>query len=116
MVALTQGSEGPHVRRLQLLLNSKVKPCPKLIADGKFGHRTQQALVQFQKANKLTVDGVCAAETWHALDQREDPRHPSIYAGPDFWMKIAIAELGVHENSKPGKQTQRILEYHFFSS
>ena len=38
--------------------------------DGKFGTGTLRALVQFQKDNKLSPDGVCGAKTLAALKQK----------------------------------------------
>jgi uncharacterized protein (TIGR02594 family) len=39
------------------------------------------------------------------------PAAPAVQQGGD-WMKVAEAEEGVVENSLPGKDNQRIIEYH----
>jgi peptidoglycan hydrolase-like protein with peptidoglycan-binding domain len=35
--------------------------------DGKIGQKTKQAILDFQKANNLTADGVVGKKTWEAL-------------------------------------------------
>ena len=49
-----------------------------------------------------------------ALDQQ--PHAPPVGRwngeGEAPWMSIAVAELGVHENSAPGKDNARIVQYH----
>ena len=56
---LRAGDTGPHVSRLQTLLN--------LAADGLFGPSTKAAVMAFQKARHLITDGVVGAATWNAL-------------------------------------------------
>ena len=43
-MSLEQGSSGADVRRLQVLLNDKVIPRPRLRVDGHFGARTLTAV------------------------------------------------------------------------
>lgn len=52
------------VRSLQYLLDAHGA---KLAADGVFGAGTRTALVAFQRARHLTVDGVTGPQTWSAL-------------------------------------------------
>lgn len=69
---LRQGSRGDSVRELQQVLNCLGFDCGA--ADGVFGAKTKTAVERFQKAHKLTVDGIVGARTWAALDSAEsDP-------------------------------------------
>lgn len=124
MVILKKGDKGPHVKRLQYLLNIVLNPSPGLVEDGDFGAKTHDAVIRFQQLNSLKRDGVVGPQTWTALGQRfaatpTPPSTPSTSgdsAGGSSWMAIAEAELGVHEVSLPGKHTQRIIEYHSATS
>jgi len=57
---LRQGMEGDDVRALQRALGLAN-------SDGKFGPKTHEALIQFQKKSKLTADGVAGPATKAAL-------------------------------------------------
>ncbi|HHY0551844.1 TPA: peptidoglycan-binding protein [Vibrio parahaemolyticus] len=57
---LSVGSRGADVCELQLALGVN--------ADGTFGSDTKKALETFQQQNQLTVDGICGAGTWKAID------------------------------------------------
>lgn len=61
-VKLKKGSKGEHVKLWQKFLNW-YRPSLKLHVDGKFGNNTAKATKVFQKAEKLTVDGVVGAKT-----------------------------------------------------
>jgi murein L,D-transpeptidase YcbB/YkuD len=56
---LWRGAKGDYVKRVQELLWVNV--------DGDFGPKTAAAVRKFQKAHKLTVDGVVGPNTWLAL-------------------------------------------------
>ena len=56
------GNEGADVCELQNYLNNNGYNCGK--ADGKFGEKTKNALMKYQKDNKLSVDGVCGKHTF----------------------------------------------------
>ncbi len=117
MSTLKVGSRGKEVASLQLLLNGKRLPVPPLTVDGIFGSRTEAAVISFQKANRLEPDGIVGPKTWAALGQRPPTSSsPTPSVGAASWMKIALAELGVHENSLPGHQNQRIIQYHAATS
>ena len=58
---LRQGSRGSQVKILQERLNSLGYNAGK--ADGIFGSKTRSAVMAFQKANKLTVDGIVGPAT-----------------------------------------------------
>lgn len=66
---LRQGSKGDDVRTVQRLLVVKI--------DGDFGPITDQAVKDFQKKQKLTVDGIVGPKTWAKLDEIE--QIPLIY-------------------------------------
>ena len=68
---LKRGAKGEQVKTLQrllLALGYKMKSGLKTYGvDGSFGGATERAVENFQKARKLTVDGVCGANTWEEL-------------------------------------------------
>ena len=57
-------SSGNFVYILQHLLNQYGY---NISVDGKFGVKTQNAVVDFQRNNGLTVDGIVGRNTWNAL-------------------------------------------------
>lgn len=59
MKVLKLGSKGKEVEDLQKYLKIKV--------DGDFGPKTETAVKNFQKANKLVADGVVGEKTWNAM-------------------------------------------------
>ncbi|MGH3731605.1 MAG: peptidoglycan-binding protein [Micromonosporaceae bacterium] len=59
-----QGASGPNVTSLQHLLNHHG---PDIPADGEFGPVTRDAVIAFQRAKDLTVDGIVGPQTWSAL-------------------------------------------------
>lgn len=113
MPYLKLNDRGPEVRRLQLLLNSLVMPSPSLRIDGHFGQRTHTAVIAFQTAKGLTADGRVGPITRAALGLKSASGVLVIPAVSSYpWMDIAIAELGIHEDSMPGQHNNRIVEYH----
>lgn len=62
---LRKGDSGPDVVYLQTLLCDVGET---LTADGKFGAKTEKAVMDFQRLYRLTVDGVCGPKTWAALE------------------------------------------------
>lgn len=67
---LALGSKTDEVKALQRLLEShgyRGKDKNILTVDGDFGTNTDYALRAFQKAKKLTVDGVCGKNTWNKI-------------------------------------------------
>jgi peptidoglycan hydrolase-like protein with peptidoglycan-binding domain len=63
------GMFGSIVKQIQqLLINNGYKDISKTgQADGKFGNRTKNAVLSFQKDNGLTQDGVVGPKTWNTL-------------------------------------------------
>lgn len=64
---LKKGSTGADVKKLQQSLIDKGYDLGKTGADGKYGAKTQAAVTQYQKDNKLTVDGMAGKQTQGAL-------------------------------------------------
>ena len=64
MTTLKIGSRGNDVKTLQSKLN--------LIPDGIFGKITEEAVKDFQKKNKLTVDGIVGDSTWNKLNVKNN--------------------------------------------
>lgn len=62
--------QGDDVRELQTLLNEHGIACD---VDGIFGPGTNAAVLAFQEANGLTVDGIVGASTWAALRDTPAP-------------------------------------------
>jgi hypothetical protein len=73
---LSMGCAGPDVRLIQKGLNEwmyapqlrpKLSPrgrqLPRLVEDGRFGPRTHEAVVEFQRANQLRPDGIVGRKT-----------------------------------------------------
>jgi hypothetical protein len=56
---------GPDVREVQKALNSRAKA--GLEPDGVFGPLTRTAVINFQRANQLLVDGIVGPQTRHVL-------------------------------------------------
>jgi hypothetical protein len=68
---LRKGARGPAVRLLQQRLNRwlRAQRQPVIAEDGDFGNLTRQAVITFQRANGLAVDGVVGTQTWTALEK-----------------------------------------------
>lgn len=64
------GSVGPQVKALQLLLNEQGHPVGE--ADGSFGPATAGAVTSFQAAHGLDADGIVGPATWAALQGAAD--------------------------------------------
>jgi len=106
---LRQGASGPTVSRLQQLLNTQLRPSPRLKVDGRFGARTRTAVQRFQDANWLSKDGIVGPATWSPLEGRDKyvilhrvrlvPQHtPST-----CWSSALAMLLGVKASMSPGR-------------
>ena len=67
LTVLKKGSKGKEVKTLQRLLISLGYSCGLSGVDGDFGNGTLNAIKAFQKAKKLTVDGIVGADSWNAI-------------------------------------------------
>jgi uncharacterized protein (TIGR02594 family) len=113
MILTKLNDRGIEVLKLQLLLNTFVTPIPRLRVDGYFDQRTEQAMKTFQKTSGLEPDGRANPKTREALGLNPVAMPiPAVVAPSAPWFEIAVAELGVHEDSRPGKHNARIVEYH----
>lgn len=73
---LSYGAKSAEVKELQILLGKAGYDCGG--ADGDFGSKTKNAVIQFQKANGLTADGVVGAATWAKLEEKKEVEMPEI--------------------------------------
>lgn len=68
---LQQGSRGPNVVRIQVILNRIGQNYPAIPrispVDGIFGSQTRQAVLAFQRIFGLTPDGIVGKATWYNL-------------------------------------------------
>lgn len=62
---IRRGSTGLHVRKVQGLLNSY--PAADIKIDGSFGPTTETRVRDFQRAMRLSPDGIVGRQTWTAL-------------------------------------------------
>ncbi|MBL8578249.1 MAG: DUF3380 domain-containing protein [Mesorhizobium sp.] len=75
---LQYGSAGGAVRDLQISLSALGYP---VASDGKFGKRTQQAVMAFQRDRGLAVDGIAGPATKKAI-------HEAMPFGVSWWRSI----------------------------
>ena len=61
---LKRGSKGTSVKILQIFLNLGKLEDDFIDVDGDFGSDTRGRLLEYQKAKKLEVDGICGKQTW----------------------------------------------------
>ena len=88
---VSYGSSGADVKKLQKILNNNGY---NLDVDGIFGKNTKAAVTDFQKKNKLAMDGIVGVETWEVLDGLENlggssgetpkPTEPKSYSDIDL--------------------------------
>lgn len=67
---LKRGSKGEEVKTVQRLLKSMgyIDNTGKALEiDGSFGSKTEHAVKTFQRAEKISVDGVIGVDTWNCL-------------------------------------------------
>ena len=67
MPLVRKGATGVIVKDIQILLNNLTPIVPKLVEDGIFGPKTQNAVIRFQRKNGLSPDGIVGPRTGRAL-------------------------------------------------
>ena len=67
MYILKLGSTGPYVKLLQSTLSNLGYDVGQI--DGVFGLKTQEAVLQYQKDNGLSPDGIVGKNTWNSLEK-----------------------------------------------
>ena len=87
-----RGKMASAIKRLQLQLNIRLKPSPKLKPDGFFGPKTEAAVRQFQQQNKLPVTGILDDKTSWAI------AHPMPAAAPPPNLDKFVKELGTADD------------------
>ncbi|WP_240511878.1 spore cortex-lytic enzyme [Paludifilum halophilum] len=98
---ISYGSENGDVWDLQNRLN---RLGYKIEQDGIYGLETEQAVIQYQKANDLRIDGIAGPETWTQLKKATPKVSPkdlhwlarAIHAearGEPFKGKVAVAAV-----------------------
>jgi hypothetical protein len=105
------GSRGKEVQEIQLRLNTRLTPSPKLRPDGIFGSNTVTAVRRFQQNNSLKVDGIVGKNTWAALR-----KPPKVSAPPN--LKKFVSQLGtiddfvvhVERLSRKHKSTTAVMD------
>lgn len=68
------GDEGVFVFNAQMILVKIRYLFDAVEADGKFGRKTQDAVMRFQSDNGLEVDGVVGKKTWAVLESKNTER------------------------------------------
>lgn len=64
---LRKGDKSDAVKKMQEMLISSGYDLPKYGADGMFGDETWLAVIRYQRAYHLQVDGIVGPETWESL-------------------------------------------------
>lgn len=90
MSTLRRGDEGPLVTKLQLKLG--------VDAIGKFGPKTEAALIAWQKANGLQADGIAGPFTLSKLGIEALPQAP-VATLPHVTPAVATAPVAIPDNS-----------------
>jgi hypothetical protein len=91
--------KGSTVAKLQKLLNKAVSPSPRLKVDGDFSDNTLNAVLQFQKASKIKIDGVVGKITWAALVNAASHKVKTVLP-QNTLADIAMQYIGVRETGK----------------
>lgn len=104
---LRKGAEGELVKTLQMMLNDETDA--GLDVDGKFGAKTEAAVIHFQGLHDLKEDGIVGPKTWAALGVSSDdfeeepdapeepvqPETPGVWISLDDWRAITAAFAAV---------------------
>jgi cell wall-associated NlpC family hydrolase len=88
-----EGDQGPEVRVLQARL--QIHGFDPGTPDGKFGPKTKQAVVLFQKDRGLVADGIVGPKTWAALGANPPrPPQPGGRGTAEAFVQKALAQKG----------------------
>ncbi|MCQ2418333.1 MAG: peptidoglycan-binding protein [Clostridia bacterium] len=90
---MTSGKKrnGQPVRDLQTMLRviAEAEPSlPKLNPDGIFGNETKRAVMAFQQAHDLRVDGVVNETTWNAIADAYDEDYVNYIVQPSLCLPL----------------------------
>ena len=89
---LRKGDSGEDVRELQERLNQLGYDCGE--ADGEFGTKTKNAVVQFQTKHGLKPDGVVGRKTWAELDgAKPEEKYRVVIEGVTYAQYKRILEI-----------------------
>ncbi len=100
---ITLNSKGDEVRDIQSKLTKRGFSTKGI--DGYFGKNTEKAVIGFQKASNLEVDGIVGDHTKAALNASSGVRTKEMAA-----YQIALGEVGTHEINGD-RDNPRIVEY-----
>lgn len=108
-IDLRKGMKGSAVAKLQKLLNKAVSPSPKLKIDGDFGDNTLNAVLHFQKASNIKIDGVVGKKTWAALLKAASYKVET-FLPQSILADIAMQYIGVREtgNNRAGSSSKML--------
>lgn len=95
---LYKGCYGEEVKLLQQKLIEKGYSCGASGVDGDFGQATYNAVISFQQANGLQVDGIVGNETWGALNS-SNKENKADKEGVKRFVQIAVNEIGTREKN-----------------
>lgn len=104
---LKRGMSGSDVKALQELLMDLGYELPKYGADGDYGAETEAAVKAFQKAHKLTADGIFGDKTYKALMEAVGDNDDDITPEPEA-PDAEIADAKVIIVSNGGKVNVRV--------
>ena len=98
------GSKGEAVQIAQFLLSAQGFGLAPHQVDGNFGQATHDAVVRFQRAHKLTADGVVGPGTWKQLFA-----HPPVAETPPTLHQGASGPVvsGAPDGAQPGRRAVR---------
>ncbi|MGF7056638.1 cell wall hydrolase [Brassicibacter mesophilus] len=96
-VTLKFGSRGSEVSKLQQALNNKGFSAGAV--DGIYGPKTEKSVINFQKANKITIDGIAGKQTQSLLYAVSATRETTLSRNTSsvdiYWLsRIIEAEAG----------------------
>jgi hypothetical protein len=97
MAVYQRGAKGPEVATIQTRL--KELDYYRGPIDGDFGGGTESAVKAFQRAERLTVDGIVGPKTWDRLFPRDSIPAPAILQKPLAYRCLALT--GAFETGAP---------------